>query len=249
MFRLSSIQALKPLWRRAPTGPRPQLAQPLQRLQRRNFSQPTSQHNIATSLSKTCPSCGTALPTPLPVCPTCRYIARIHPSISFHELFGLPYDPNPFIVDLVLLRRRFLEAQRVSHPDAWATKNDDLRDAALDVSNAVNTAYKTLLTPLHRVEYILRRQGIETEEADQLEDLDLITEVMEAREEIDSIQPGNIERLRSLEGENDAKVQDTMETIKGLIASKDWKEVKTAAVRLKYLQGIQDAIKQRVDNM
>lgn len=84
----------------------------------------SSRHSVVTSLTKTCPSCGAVLPTALPVCPNCNYIARIHDSVSYHDILGLPYEPNPFVVDRTLLKRRFLEAQRVSHPDAWATKGE-----------------------------------------------------------------------------------------------------------------------------
>ena len=79
---------------------------------------------IVTSLSKNCLSCGSPLPTPLPVCPHCLYIAQLHEAIPYHEIFGLPYDPNPFVVNTSLLKKRFHDAQRVCHPDAWATKDD-----------------------------------------------------------------------------------------------------------------------------
>ncbi|EGO02234.1 hypothetical protein SERLA73DRAFT_178082 [Serpula lacrymans var. lacrymans S7.3] len=218
----------------------------------RNYTQPASSNTlksaVVTSLPKNCPSCGSPLPTPLPACPKCFYIARLHQSIPYHEVFGFPYDPNPFVVDTSTLKRRFHDAQRVCHPDAWATRDDNLREAALDVSNLINTAYKTLSDPLLRAEYILRRNNVEVEEADQLDDMELISEVMEAREEIDNVQAGESARLFELQDENDAKVQEAINNIKELVQHKRWTEVKTAAVRLKYLQGIRDAIKHRLDN-
>lgn len=79
------------------------------------------------------------------------------------------------------------------------------KGAALELSNAVNAAYKTLTSPLHRVEYILRRNGVETGEEDQLDDIELISEIMGTREEIDNVQPGNAERLLALRDENNSK--------------------------------------------
>lgn len=64
------------------------------------------------------------MPTALPVCPRCRYIERVHESITHHELLGLPYGPNPFVVNTGDLKRRFLEAQRLCHPDGWATRSE-----------------------------------------------------------------------------------------------------------------------------
>ncbi|KAI6153592.1 hypothetical protein BKA82DRAFT_937146 [Pisolithus tinctorius] len=202
-----------------------------------------------TSLTRTCPSCGALLPTRLPVCLSCNWIAGVHNSIPFHELMGLPYSPNPFVVDTALLKRRFLEAQRICHPDAWATKTEPEKEAALELSNTVNAAYKTLTSPLHRIEYILKRNGVELEEADQLNDFELINEIMEAREEIDNVQPGNADRLHELRDENNAKISQLVKMIERLVAKADWRETKNAAVRLKYLDGIEQAIRRRLEIM
>lgn len=162
---------------------------------------------------------------------------------------GLPYSPNPFVVDTALLKHRFLEAQRICHPDAWATKTEPEKRTALELSNTVNAAYKTLKSPLHRIEYILKRNGVEMEEADQLDDVELIDEIMQAREEIDSMQSGNLGRLHELRDQNDAKISQLVKMTEGLVAKEDWRETKSAAVRLKYLDGIDQAIRRRLENM
>lgn len=162
---------------------------------------------------------------------------------------GLPYSPNPFVVDTALLKRRFLEAQRICHPDVWATKTEPEKEAALELSNTVNAAYKTLTSPLHRIEYILKRNGVELEEADQLNDFELINEIMEAREEIDNVQPGNADRLHGLRDENNAKILQLVKMIERLVAKADWRETKNAAIRLKYLDGIEQAIRRRLEIM
>ena len=74
--------------------------------------------------TQTCPSCGTVLATGLPVCGRCRHIWRMDESITHHELLGLPYEPNPFVVDTGELKRRFIEAQRQCHPDGWAGSSE-----------------------------------------------------------------------------------------------------------------------------
>ncbi|KIM66199.1 hypothetical protein SCLCIDRAFT_357298 [Scleroderma citrinum Foug A] len=214
----------------------------------RGFVRPhdSTKYQMVTSLTPTCLSCGAQLPTRLPVCPSCNFIARVDESVPYHELLGLPYDPNPFIVDTALLKRRFLDAQRICHPDGWATKSEAEKGAALELSNAVNAAYKTLTSPLHRVEYILRRNGVETGEEDQLDDIELISEIMETREEIDNIQPGNAERLLALRDENNTKISEVARTIEELVAREDWPQTRRAAVRLKYLDTIDDSIKRRL---
>lgn len=72
---------------------------------------------------------------------------------------------------------------------------------------------------------------------------------MQAREEIDSVQSGNPERLHGLRDQNDAKISQLVKMIEGLVAKDDWRETKSAAVRLKYLDGIDQAIRRRLENM
>lgn len=71
-----------------------------------------------------CPSCSTPLPTALPTCPKCSHIEPLPASTSYHDIFGLQANPNPFIVDTKELKSRFLQAQRVCHPDAWSRKGE-----------------------------------------------------------------------------------------------------------------------------
>jgi molecular chaperone HscB len=50
----------------------------------------------------------------------------------------------------------------------------------------VNTAYRTLSSPLLRAQYILSQHGHTASETDTLTDEELIMNIMEAREELDS---------------------------------------------------------------
>jgi molecular chaperone HscB len=68
-----------------------------------------------------CPKCSIILPTALPACPNCHYISQLDNTPSYHNLFQLPFEPNPFVVDTSKLKRRYLEAQKICHPDTWAT--------------------------------------------------------------------------------------------------------------------------------
>ena len=73
---------------------------------------------------KRCPSCSTPLPSSLPVCPKCFYIAPIPESMTYYEMLGTPYEPNPFVVDPRHLKDQFRAAQAVVHPDRWVGKQE-----------------------------------------------------------------------------------------------------------------------------
>lgn len=70
-----------------------------------------------------CPVCAKPLPSPAPACNKCWNIFALPPDLTHHELLGLNYEPNPFIVDIPTLKKHFRETQSICHPDTWATRN------------------------------------------------------------------------------------------------------------------------------
>jgi molecular chaperone HscB len=69
-----------------------------------------------------CPNCATTLPSPLPACTNCWHIYPLPSNTRLHDIFGLPYQPNPFAVDVATLKQKFREAQAICHPDSWASR-------------------------------------------------------------------------------------------------------------------------------
>lgn len=66
------------------------------------------------------------------------------------------------------------------------------------MSARVNEALHQLSNPLRRAEYILIREGLAGEETDKLEDMELLMEVMEAREGLASAESEEeVARIRS----------------------------------------------------
>lgn len=166
-------------------------------------------------IPKKCPSCHQPLATSIPACTNCWFIAGLPSDISYHELLGLPVDTNPFSVDTAALKSNFRRAQQVCHPDSWASKGvvcaissvsfdasvvtcpKGKQDLAHSLSSLVNNAYQRLLKPLARAEYILERNGHPMSEEDKLDDMIFISEVMEAREEIENADnPALIQAIR-----------------------------------------------------
>jgi len=80
--------------------------------------------------TRNCPKCGALLPTTLPTCINtgCGYIEPIPKELrsDYYAMFGFPSirdsekSQNPFKIDPKALRRRFLDMQKVCHPDRWA---------------------------------------------------------------------------------------------------------------------------------
>ncbi|TBU35251.1 hypothetical protein BD311DRAFT_709602 [Dichomitus squalens] len=213
-----------PLLRPSPT--------PLLALSRRSQS-------TTSSGPRRCPSCSTPFPTSLPVCPDCFYITPMPESMTYHEMLGTPYEPNPFVVDLRQLKNQFRTVQGIVHPDRWVGKPPEHQAIASAMSSRINEALHRLSDPLRRAEYILAREGLAGEETDKLEDMDLLMEVMEAREGLASAE--SQEEVEEIRSQNQAKIEEVLKEIEDLVAEKNWDALRTAAVKLKYLQGIQSA--------
>ncbi|KAF8909025.1 hypothetical protein CPB84DRAFT_1665967, partial [Gymnopilus junonius] len=188
-----------------------------------------------------CPSCSRPLPADLPACTSCWSIRPLPPNVSHHQLFSLEEQPNPFLIHLPTLKQRFRQAQAACHPDAWATKSPKDQDLAHTLSSRLNEAYQCLLNPLSRAEYILERNGVHISEADQVEDMEFMVDIMEQREAIEEAGAEDPDRVQQIVEANDAKIETTIQDLTLLIEQHDWQQVKAAAIRLRYLQGIQRA--------
>jgi molecular chaperone HscB len=63
------------------------------------------------------------------------------------------------------------------------------------LSHRIGLAWSTLRDPLSRAEYILKLHGIEIAEEDQLEDLELISEILEVREELENATLSKVQKI------------------------------------------------------
>ncbi|KAI0801254.1 Co-chaperone Hsc20 [Fomes fomentarius] len=196
-------------------------------------------YSSAFTDSKLCPSCSSPLPTALPVCTNCSYIAPIPESMTYHEMLGAAYEPNPFVVDPTAIKNQFRAVQAVVHPDRWVAKPPDHQAIAAAMSARTNEALHRLSNSLRRAEYILAREGFAGEETDKLEDMGFLVEVMEAREGLASSETaGEVEEIRA---ENDVKIKQLLHEIERLAGEKNWDGLRRATVKLKYRQGIESA--------
>ncbi|KAL0951182.1 hypothetical protein HGRIS_007913 [Hohenbuehelia grisea] len=206
-----------------------------------------SAHRFSSKLAghSLCPSCSQPLPTRLPACTKCWTISPVPSTTSYHELLGLDEGKNPFIIDTASLKAQFRKSQSVCHPDSWTSKGSTKQNIAQSMSSLLNEAYRRLLHPLSRAEYILERNYQSTAEEDSLFDVDILSEIMEAREEIGSAE--DAESLQKIMEDTQGKISETLQKLERTIENKDWETTKNLAVRLKYLEGVSEAAKVRLD--
>ncbi|KZT65135.1 Co-chaperone Hsc20, partial [Daedalea quercina L-15889] len=204
-------------------------------------TQPSLGHRrlATTSTPRSCPQCSARLTTPLPVCTKCYWISSIPSEMTYHEMLGIPYEPNPFVVDTAAIKRNLRQLQTVVHPDRWVGKEQEKQDAAAAMSSRVNEALHRLSSPLRRVEYILQREGYPIGESENLDDREVLRETMDMREAIEEAR--NQEQAEEIRAINAERLEETMDEITNLIGQKNWRAAKAAAIELKYWQGVEDA--------
>jgi molecular chaperone HscB len=77
---------------------------------------------------------------------------------DYYELFGISRGLN---LSLDKLQERFYELSRQLHPDRFMQKPEAERQRALDMSSALNDAYRTLKDPIKRAQYLLGLEGFD----------------------------------------------------------------------------------------
>lgn len=103
-------------------------------------------------------------------------------SKNYFELFGLP---TAFEVDAAALAERYLELQRVVHPDRYANASERERRLAVQGASHINEALQVLKEPLARARYLLSLHGVEVQAGKETtSDPLFLMEQMELRESL-----------------------------------------------------------------
>ncbi|KAF9894267.1 hypothetical protein FE257_007769 [Aspergillus nanangensis] len=164
----------------------------------------------------------------------------------------LPSGPppgSPFAIPLADLRREFLQLQAVTHPDKYPSGPAKQRAEAL--SARINEAYRTLLDPLHRAQYLLREMhGIDVTAEDGASkhalDPETLMEVMEVQETIEEVgsDPAAESTIAELKKENDARIQDCVETLGKAFDGGDMETARQECVRLRFWYSVGEGLRE-----
>ncbi len=104
-----------------------------------------------------CRSCGAGAPVDDHFCPQCSRILAIGRHGDYFGFFGLP---RRLQLDLQDLERRFRDLSRKFHPDFYYNAPPAERLASLERSSYLNDAYRTLRSPVTRIEHLLAIEGL-----------------------------------------------------------------------------------------
>jgi molecular chaperone HscB len=104
---------------------------------------------------------------------------------DYFAFFALP---QKLAIDLANLEQRFHTLSWKLHPDHFVRATEEERQLSLDRSSQLNDAYRTLLDPVARVEYLLGLSGMRKEgQKKQQAPPELLEEVFELNESLDEL--------------------------------------------------------------
>lgn len=114
-----------------------------------------SQHKTEHALPAKCEHCDRPM-SDVVVCDYCKGLNHVPAATDYFTLLGLP---RRFDIDRDVLQQKFVAISRHAHPDFHAGESPEVQRLALQVSSAVNDAYRTLKEPAGRAGYLLELLG------------------------------------------------------------------------------------------
>ncbi|KAL4927861.1 J-type chaperone JAC1 [Aspergillus undulatus] len=173
---------------------------------------------------------------------------------TYYTIFPstLPSGPPPhapFFIETSKLRREFLFLQNTLHPDKFPPGPQ--KKTAESLSATINEAYRTLVDPLLRAQYILRTyHGIDVTAEDGAGsgplDPELLMEVMDVQEAIEEVGDGPEAEMNiaEMKRENEERVRGCVEALGRAFDGGDVEGAKGEAVRLKFWAGVGVGLKE-----
>ncbi|CAG8926212.1 unnamed protein product [Penicillium salamii] len=170
-------------------------------------------------------------------------------TIFAKTLPGGPPPASPFAIPTADLKREFLQLQSLVHPDKYP--NGTEKQHAEGLSARINEAYRTLIDPLQRAQYVLREwHGIDvtaedaaTKHALDPETLMEVMEVQETIEEVGATAEGE-GQINALKKENEVRVLECVEVLGKAFESGDLEAARKECIRLRFWYSVGEGLRE-----
>jgi molecular chaperone HscB len=166
--------------------------------------------------------------------------------IEYYELLGIPRGLHLSLDDL---QTRYYALSRELHPDRFMQRPEAERQRALDMSSALNDAYRTLKDPIKRAQYLLTLEGFDIAEQ-RSKDVppELLEEVFELNMALEEMRGGDDSarpQLEQAEKNFTDMLTGTDEQLQALFAQYDsshsrdvLSQIRNVLNRRKYIQNL-----------
>ncbi len=124
---------------------------------------------------------------------------------DYFAFFDLPRN---LAIDLKDLEKRFYALSRKWHPDVFARKSPEEREAALESSAILNDAYRTLKEPIPRTMYLLKLEGFDIgQQSNKDVPPELLEEIFELNMELEESPDTVADRFFEMRAAADTEMQ------------------------------------------
>ncbi len=174
----------------------------------------------------------------------CSHCYKLQPVVK-KSAFLMLNLPMTFDLDMGLLEQNYFKAQRMVHPDRFATSDKTQKLYSAQHSAAINEAYLKLKDPIKRTAEILKVEGYiqPNIELQTLDDPELLMEVIELREELLEVQTE--EQSQKLKNKIDTLFDGNIHALSTAFSSKNLDQASKLLNRLRYLSKIRFEANQR----
>jgi molecular chaperone HscB len=168
------------------------------------------------------------------LCGQCVKVQPLSKGLDYFACFKLPRLLN---IDEQELERTYYDLSRTFHPDFYSTKDESEKTISLGNSAFLNSAYRMLKDPIHRVEYLIRLEAGAVKDIRSNPPADLFEEILELQEDMEifrGLQPDNdsMERneLREKLQREREHLEDRQAEMEKMLRAKyqEWDQLQTA---------------------
>ncbi|KAJ5660310.1 hypothetical protein N7507_006761 [Penicillium longicatenatum] len=160
-----------------------------------------------------------------------------------------PPPASSFDIPVSDLRREFLQIQNAVHPDKYPS--GEVKQHAEAISARINEAYRTLVDPLQRAQYLLREwHGIDVLAEDGASkhalDPETLMEVMEVQETIEEVgaSPEAEAEIDALKKENDQRIEACVKSLGDAIDRNEIETARKECVRLRFWYSVGEGLRE-----
>ncbi|GAB6018966.1 hypothetical protein CHUAL_000606 [Chamberlinius hualienensis] len=189
---------------------------------------------------RSCWKCGVTIDVASLSCSHCNTIQAVNRDFNYYKLFGVS---QRFSLDVTQLTERFRQLQSAVHPDKFSGKSQIEQDYSNACSSLLNSAYKTLINPIDRGNYLLKlEQQATVNETDVSVNTEFLVDIMELNETL--ADNPTVEELEIIHCDNKQMIATLTGQLTESFNGKDWSAVKELLIKLKYYNNIEEKIKE-----
>lgn len=159
--------------------------------------------------------------------------------------------PERFKIDEDDLKKKYRKLMNEYHPDRNRQLSPDEQEEMGDKSSAVTQAYQELTSPHTRASHLMAVRGKPMNEtlSQEAVGMDFLMQVMEIREEVDSVETGSDEALRNLLASNEQKIAETCTELETAHESGDLDRALQLTAQLQYWNRVTETIREKMENV